>query len=144
MTFSLENYHNLLAAYNNICKSLSKELNIPQTALDILLFLANNPQYTTASDIVEIRCIKANLVSINVDKLVKEGYLDRLPISEDRRKTKLVYTNKALPVIKQGRNMQNTFFNSLFTNIPVKKREVFFEVMEMMKDNLTTCTKELD
>ena len=41
------------------------------------MFLANNPEYTTARDIVEVRKIKANLVSINVDKLVGEGYLRR-------------------------------------------------------------------
>lgn len=53
------------------------ELNLPQTALDILMFLANNPQYRTARDIVEVRKIKANLVSVHVDRLVKEGYLER-------------------------------------------------------------------
>ena len=43
------------------------------------LFLANNPDYKTARDIVEVRHIKANLVSMNVDKLVQEGYLE--PVS---------------------------------------------------------------
>ncbi len=38
------------------------------------MFLANNSEYKTARDIVEIRKIKANLVSVNVDKLVNEGY----------------------------------------------------------------------
>ena len=42
----------------------------PQTAFDILMFLANNPEYKTARDIVEIRKIKANLVSVNVDRCV--------------------------------------------------------------------------
>ena len=64
-------------AYSETCKPLCHELNIPQTAFDILLFLANNPEYKTARDIVEIRKIKANLVSVNVDKLVNEGYLER-------------------------------------------------------------------
>jgi DNA-binding MarR family transcriptional regulator len=46
-----------------------------KVAFDILLFLANNPEYKTASDIVEYRGIKANLVSVNVDKLVHDRYL---------------------------------------------------------------------
>ena len=62
-------------AYNAVCKPLCQELGLSQTALDILLFLANNPDYKTARDIVEVRHIKANLVSMNVDKLVQEGYL---------------------------------------------------------------------
>ena len=37
------------------------------------MFLYNNPEYKTARDIVEIRNIKANLVSVNVEKLVQDG-----------------------------------------------------------------------
>ena len=62
-------------AYSAMCKPLCQELKLPQTAFDILMFLANNPDCTTARDIVEIRKIKANLVSVNVDRLVQEGYL---------------------------------------------------------------------
>ena len=56
-------------AYNAVCKPLCQELKLPQTAFDILMFLANNPDRRTASDIVEFRHIKANLVSMNVDRL---------------------------------------------------------------------------
>ena len=31
----------LAAAYNAVCKPLCRELNIPQTAFDILMFLAD-------------------------------------------------------------------------------------------------------
>lgn len=59
------------------CASLlCQQLKLPQTAFDILMFFGNNPEYHTASDVVEIRRIKANLVSVNVDKLVCEGYLE--------------------------------------------------------------------
>ena len=64
-------------AYNAMCKPLCQQLKLPQTAFDILMFFGNNPEYHTASDVVEIRRIKANLVSVNVDKLVCEGYLER-------------------------------------------------------------------
>ena len=50
-------------AYGAVCKPLCRELGLTQTAFDILLFLANNPSYRTARDIVEVRHIKANLVS---------------------------------------------------------------------------------
>ena len=57
--------------------ALCHALHLPQTAFDILLFLANNPEYRTASDIVEFRKIKANLVSVNVDRLVSERLSDQ-------------------------------------------------------------------
>ena len=72
-------------AYSAMCKPLCQELKLPQTAFDILMFLANNPDCTTARDIVEIRKIKANLVSVNVDRLVQEGYLERRCCAPKRR-----------------------------------------------------------
>lgn len=64
-------------AYNAMCKPLCQQLKLPQTAFDILMFFGNNPEYRTASDVVEIRRSRQNLVSVNVDKLVREGYLER-------------------------------------------------------------------
>lgn len=54
----------------------------------------NNPQYKTAADIVKIRGIKANLVSLHVERLVQEGYLERREVPGDRRKTELICTEK--------------------------------------------------
>ena len=72
------------AAYAALCKPLCQKLHLPQTAFDILMFLANNPGYQTASDVVEVRKLKANLVSVNIDRLVQEGYLVREADPGDR------------------------------------------------------------
>ena len=58
MNLSMEFSRKVSLAYGEACKPLCRELNLPQTAFDILLFLANNPAYSTAADIVEIRKIK--------------------------------------------------------------------------------------
>ena len=93
-------------AYTRSCKALCHELDIPQTAFDILMFLANHPEYKSARDIVEIRRIKANLVSINVDRLVQEGLLVRREVAHDRRKVELELTEKAAPIVERGRTVQ--------------------------------------
>lgn len=80
MKFNFEFAEKISRTYSDECRPLCHELKLPQTAFDILMFLANNPEYKTARDIVEIRKIKANLVSVNVDKLVNEGYLERKPV----------------------------------------------------------------
>ena len=85
MKFNFEFAEKISRTYSDECRPLCHELKLPQTAFDILMFLANNPEYKTARDIVEIRKIKANLVSVNVDKLVNEGYLERKPVENDRR-----------------------------------------------------------
>lgn len=136
MNMNLEFFHKMMQAYNMCCKPLCQEMRMPQTAFDILMFLANNPKFRTARDIVEIRKIKANLVSVNVDKLVREGYLDRQDSPEDRRKTLLICTEKAAPIIEKGRQMQTVFWKELFRNIDEESRAVFAKMMKEIGTNL--------
>ena len=100
MNSGIEFAQKINLAYNSVCKPFLHKLNLPQTAFDILMFLANNPKYTTARDIVEVRKIKANLVSVNVDRLVGDGYIIRKETEGDRRKTQLICTPAADEIIK--------------------------------------------
>ena len=122
--------------YSAVCKPLCQELGLPQTAFDILLFLANNPTYKTASDIVEVRKLKANLVSVNVDRLVQEGYLRREAVAGDRRKTLLIGTEKARSVVERGREVQNRFLERLLDHTDEAQRAAFFATLETMSKNL--------
>lgn len=141
-SISIKFAHDLLEAYSARCKPLCREIQMPQTAFDILMFLANNPNYNTARDIVEIRGLKANLVSVNVEKLVKEGLLERIPDSKDRRKTVLICTENAKTVIEKGRQLQTDFFESLFKGIDEESLRQFCSVVEKFKTNLYSVKKE--
>lgn len=136
MYFNIEFPNKMAHAYSVMCKPLCQKMKLPQTAFDILMFLSNNPQYKTARDIVEVRKIKANLVSINVDKLVKEGYLERREVAGDRRKTELVCTSQADSIIEKGRLVQKDFKDTLFNNMDDSMKEIIFKGMEIMEDNL--------
>ena len=67
----------ILDAYAAVMQPLSAELDMAQNAVDILLFLANNPGLDTARDICTYRKLKPGIVSFHVDNLVREGYLLR-------------------------------------------------------------------
>ena len=136
MYFNIEFPNKMAHAYSVMCKPLCQEMKLPQTAFDILMFLSNNLQYKTARDIVEVRKIKANLVSINVDKLVKEGYLERREVAGDRRKTELVCTSQADSIIEKGHLVQKDFKDTLFNNMDDSMKEILFKGMEIMEDNL--------
>lgn len=132
----IEFSHKLSLAYAAACKPLCQSLGLTQTALDILMFLANNPDRQTAADIVELRHIKPNLVSINVDKLVQRGYLVRGAVAGDRRKTLLQCTPAAMPIIEKGRQMQSDFGEMLVQNIRPELLAAFCETTERMNQNL--------
>ena len=132
MNRSISIFRKIALAYSEVCKPLCKELGLPQTAFDILMFLGNNPDYKTASEIVEIRRLKANLVSVNVEKLVQEGYLTRCAVAGDRRKTELLCTEKAA----RGRQLQKDFSESLFAGMDEARREAFAAALAEIESNL--------
>ena len=132
----------IFLAYSAMCKPLCRELELPQTAFDILLFLGNNPAYNTARDIVELRHIKANLVSVNVDRLVREGYLARSQPPGDRRKTELSCTEKAQPILERGRRLQADFLRQLLANTDEEARETFWQVLGVIEKNSEQILKE--
>ena len=136
MNSGIEFAQKINLAYNSVCKPLLHKFNLPQTAFDILMFLANNPEYTTARDIVEVRKIKANLVSVNVDKLVNDGYLERKLMLNDRRKYRLVLTKQGKALVKKGKEVQDSFFELLFDSVSAKDRSAFNKVLELIDKNL--------
>ena len=141
MNFSIAISRKIALAYSAVCKPLCRQLELPQTAFDILMFLANNPDRRTASDIVEFRHIKANLVSVNVDKLVCEGYLERREAPDDRRKTLLFCTEKAQDVIEKGRMIQSIFKDTLLDGTDETSKEIFFHMLHVMERNMDNILK---
>lgn len=122
-------------AYENYCKPICKELGMPQMAFDILMFFANNPEYFTAKDICRMRGFKENIVSVNVNKLVSEGYLTREEIIGDRRKIKLCCTEKALPIIEKGRKIQDNFQLAIRKNISPDDMMIFQKCLNTLLEN---------
>ena len=126
-------------AYDAVCKPLCRELGLPQTAFDILMLLANNSEYTTAGDIVNIRRIKPNLVSVNVDRLVRSGYLERRSVSGDRRKTSLLLTERAEPIV---RRVQERFSELMFRGLTEAERESFLYTLAAIGRNPDSVLEE--
>ena len=132
----MEFTHKTDLAYSAMCRPLCRELKLTQTAFDILLFLANNPGHDTASDIVELRRIKANLVSVNVN-------LRRESIPGDRRKTRLICTDKALPIIDRGRALQAQFIDRLLSGMSDEQRQAFGDAVGVIDRNLDQLLQEV-
>ena len=85
---------------------------------------------------MDVRRIKANLVSVNVDKLVQEGLLERRPVPGDRRKTELHCTEMAQPIIQRGQALQEAFFARLMQGIDPAQLRAFYDAIARMSENL--------
>lgn len=139
MNFDIEFAYKIQQAYAKRCKEICKQVNLPQTAFDILMFLSNNPKYKSARDIVEVRKLKANLVSVNVDRLVKEGYLERKGVERDRRKIALCVTEKAQSIVEMGHALQHQFVLDIFSGLSeseIDAMQVSFAKIEKNLDRI--------
>lgn len=142
LVFNIDLVQKTAVAYTELCKPVCHEMKLSQTAFDILMFLSNNPQYDSASDVVKVRKLKANLVSVNINKLVEDGYLIREDFKNDRRKTRLKVTAKADSIVERGRKLQKKFGETLFANIDEQEKEVFFKVLKQMNSNLDSLLEK--
>lgn len=130
-------------AYASVLKPLCAELSMPQSALDILLFLANNPGYDTARDICFYRHMKPGIVSFHIDRLVGEGYLARKSDEKDRRVTHLAVTEAAEPVVARGRALQAALGKCLMEGLGDEDRALFCRCIATISENAKRiCTEE--
>ena len=117
--------------YETWMRPVCRMADIPHTALCIFMFVANNPEKNTAQQICEERGYKRAIVSMHVESLVQKGLLRRVPVAGDRRKWALVPTEKAQPVIKEGRLRLAQFLEAVtvgFSDEDLKKVQSYFDI----------------
>ena len=129
-------------AYEKALLPLSKEIDMPHTAISILLFIANNPDFAMASHICDMRGLKRPVVSAHVERLVQEGYIERQAVPGDRRKDALVCTEKAKNIVEAGRARQIRFATAILDGINEEDRAVMERCFKLMNENIDRIIKE--
>ncbi len=129
-------------AYHTAILPLCAKTGIPPAAVDILLFLANNPGCETAGEICRMRGMKPAIVSFHIDRLVSEGYLLRQPVPGDRRKTALVLTEQAQPIVAEGRELQRGFADRLAEGLSAEDLAHFRRCVAIFDRNIEQIRAE--
>lgn len=124
-----------MEAYGLYCRPICRELGLPRTAFDILMFLSNNPEHCTAKEISRLRGLKENIISINVNKLVAEGYLEREGDANDRRKVRLKCTEKAASIVQRGRALQERFLREIQQGLSAQELRTYYHCLETIASN---------
>ena len=135
--------HSALYLYAEVCKPVCEELEIPQTAFDILMFLSNYPQWNTAREITKFGGIKKNLVSMHVERLVAQGYVVREAVPGDRRQIRLEVTDKARAVVEKGHRVQKFYYEYLMKGLTHEEIEAYEKCMRTVSENMDALHEEL-
>lgn len=130
------NANKIIEGYHLVLQPLCKKTGLPPVALDILLFVANNPENATAKEMCKIRGFKSGIVSVHIDRLVVVGYLERFSVPNDRRKVLLRYTEKAKPIVLEGQSIQKQFVISLLDGVNEEEMTRVRKVLKKMENNL--------
>lgn len=122
--------------YGGLFTPLLARWSITQLEMDILLFLANNPDFDTARDIVEKRHLAKSHVSAGVDALAGRGLLERRRLAGNRKTIHLRPTEAAAPVIEDGQAVQRRYGELLLTGFSREEREELFRLLERVGRNV--------
>lgn len=125
----------IIQSYKRAMKPLAVKYKISPSMIAILMFLGNNPQCKHAKDIVEFRGIKANLVSMSLEKMEKEGYVTLQVNPKDRREKTIELTDQAMIVFSEGKQLQTEFFKKIFKGVSREEINVFMKVVRQIDEN---------
>ena len=141
---NLWEHHNAIKAlYANCVGEVCQKHGVTRMELDILLFLANNPCYDTAKDIVEIRYLSKSQVSISIALLEKGGYLAKKYQKENRKTAHLMLCSKADPLVSEGRRAQERFLGIMVQGISEEDITGMKRCMAQIMENIHYHLKEV-
>lgn len=115
---------------------LCRQYGLTRNELDVILFLANNPGFDRAADIVSIRQMAKSHVSLSVNNLEQRGFLTREFETTDRRVAHLTLTEAALPIAGEGQEIQQRFFRKIFAGLTQEELILFGTIQEKICRNI--------
>ena len=101
-----------------------------------MLFLANNPDFDRAVDIVTNRGLAKSHVSMSVSSLEERGLLERIPDPADRRTIHLKLTEKAKEITDVACRRQKQFLDYLHQGVTEAQLEMMRLFAERVHENI--------
>ena len=114
---------------------------VTRIELDVLLFLANNRQFDTATDIVEVRYLSKSLVSAAVSHMEDCGYLRKEYAQANRKTAHLRICDAAAQIVADGQAAQKRFFDILLQGMTQEEMEGMRRCMDHIFDNINRYLK---
>ena len=126
----LEHQNAIKTLYTKCVGKICQKHDITRMELDILLFLANNPCFDTASDIVEMRYL-----------LEARGYIRKEYAGDNRKTVHLKICDSASEIVDDGKEAQERFFAIMMEGIPKEELESMRRCMRCILKNIDEYLK---
>lgn len=137
-----EHQNAIKTLYSNCVGNICSKHHITRMELDILLFLANNPCYDTATDIIEIRYLSKSQVSASIKLLEAEGYLRKEYSSGNRKTAHLKICGKADAIILDGQSAQEQFLSVMMRGFSQEEIHTMRQYNGRIRANINSYFKD--
>ena len=128
--------------YDRVTGPVCRQYGLTRTEFHILMFLANNPQFDTATDIVEKRHISKSHVSVSVRSLQERGFLTGTYRDGNRRTVYLKLNESAGPAVADGRAAQRAFGAVLLRGFSPEEGKQMYTFALRIRDNAADYLEE--
>ncbi len=122
--------------YQRCITTVSKKHELTTMELSVLLFLANNPGYDTAKDLVEKRHLTKSHVSIAVRALEERGFLKREYRNGNRRTEHLILLAPSKKAVVDGQKAQADFFSIMTKDFSESEMNTLKEFILRINNNV--------
>lgn len=128
--------------YSKCVGKICEKYKITRMELDILLFLANNPCFDTATDIVEIRYLSKSQVSASIKLLEQNGYIRKGYTDRNSKTAHLKICEKAADIIRDGKSAQEEFLAILLDGFSQDETDRIKQYNDRIWHNINSYLKE--
>lgn len=122
--------------YEQTVMPVCKAFGLTYMEFTVLLFLANNPQFDTAAQIVKIRRLTKSHVSISVKGLQERGFLEGHYFPGNQKTLHLRITQAAKPVVEAGQKAQMEFGAKLLRGFTEEEVAQLQHLVEKLHKNI--------
>ena len=122
--------------YEQMVMPVCKAHGLTYMEFTVLMFLANNPQYDTAAQIVRLRRLTKSHVSLSVKGLQQRGLLKGVYFPGNKKTLHLHLTDAAAPVVADGRAAQETFGEQLVRGFTKEEVEQLYYLVNKLHENM--------
>ncbi len=126
----------LRSLYIACVEPVCRDYGVTRTELDILLFLAKDPQCDTAAEIVNRRYLAKSHVSTSLRSLERGGFLTRHGGLTDRRRIHLSLSERAAPVVRAGQAAQAAVLEVITAGLDREDRALLLGYLARAERNI--------
>ena len=119
-----------------VINSIDDNLTVSQAYVIDFIYMEGKQKDIFQKDLEKEFDLKRSSISLMLNNMEKSGLIKRVPVAEDARLKKIVLTEKAIMLNENISNAINSVENKLSENITLEEINVFYKVLDKIRNNL--------